>query len=119
VNPDAAEVRFGRFRLDPTRRLLHVDGEPSKLGARAIDVLLVLVRNRDRIVTKDELLDAVWPGLVVEENNLQVQVSALRKLLGPHTIATIPGRGYQFIADLDNDGGAERSAGPTAAVNRS
>ena len=111
VTSDAAEYRFGRFRLDPTRRLLYVDGTPSKLGARAIDVLLVLVRSRDRIVGKDELLDLVWPGLVVEENNLQVQVSALRKLLGPQTIATIPGRGYQFIADL-----ATGSAPPATAA---
>ena len=55
-----------------------------------------LIKHRDRVVTKDELLDMVWPGLVVEENNLQAQVSTLRKLLGPKAIATIPGRGYQF-----------------------
>ncbi|HQR56108.1 MAG TPA: winged helix-turn-helix domain-containing protein [Burkholderiaceae bacterium] len=95
--------RFGRFQLDPVRRVLRVDGTPARLGARAIDVLLVLVRQRDRIVSKDQLLDLVWPGLVVEENNLQVQVSSLRKLLGPEAIATVPGRGYQFVADLDDD----------------
>ena len=101
MNSDAAEFRFGRFRLDPIRRVLHVDGAATRIGARAIDVLLVLIQRRDGIVSKDELLDLVWPGLVVEENNLQVQVSALRKLLGPQTIATIPARGYQFIADLE------------------
>ncbi len=115
MSPANAEFRFGRFHLDPVRRLLRVDGAPTRLGARAIDVLLVLVRHRDRIVSKDELLDLVWPGLVVEENNLQVQVSALRKLLGPQAIATIPGRGYQFIADLDSD--AAREPAPEAATD--
>ncbi len=112
MHSEIAEFRFGRFQLDPVRRVLRVDGTPARLGARAIDVLLVLVRQRDRIVSKDQLLDLVWPGLVVEENNLQVQVSALRKLLGPQTIATIPGRGYQFIADLDGDS----PKGPTTVV---
>ena len=62
-------------------------------------MLLALVERRDRVVPKNELLDLVWPKLVVEENNLQVQV-ALRKLLGPHAIATIPGRGYRFALPL-------------------
>ena len=114
MNSADGEFRFGRFQLDPVRRVLRVDGTPARLGARAIDVLLVLVRQRDRIVSKDELLDLVWPGLVVEENNLQVQVSALRKLLGPQAIATIPGRGYQFVADLDDDGLREAAALPAS-----
>ncbi len=78
-----------------------VDGQPATLGARAFDLLLVLFERRDRTVAKNELLDLVWSGLVVEENNLQVQVSTLRKLLGPHAISTIPGRGYRFTMDLD------------------
>jgi len=118
VSPDAAEFRFGRFQLDPTRRLLRVDGVPARLGGRAVDVLLALVRHRDRIVGKSELLDLVWPDVVVEENNLQVQVSALRKLLGPQSIATIPGRGYQFIADLQVSPAAKPApARPHAADN--
>ena len=116
MTSEVAEFRFGRFQLDPVRRVLRVDGTPARLGARAIDVLLVLVRQRDRIVSKDQLLDLVWPGLVVEENNLQVQVSALRKLLGPQTIATIPGRGYQFIADLDRAGSTAPSPLPDGAA---
>jgi len=104
MTPDSAELAFGRFRLDPMRRMLRADGEPVRLGARAIDVLLELVRHRDRIVSKDQLLDSVWPGLIVEENNLQVQISTLRKLLGPQTIATIPGRGYQFIGEISGVG---------------
>jgi DNA-binding winged helix-turn-helix (wHTH) protein len=92
--------RFGRFELrDDTRELL-ADGAPVALGARAYDVLTALIERRDRLVTKNELLDIVWPKLVVEENNLQVQISALRKLLGPQAITTIPGRGYKFTAPL-------------------
>jgi hypothetical protein len=66
---------------------------------------------RERVVTKDELLDLAWPGVVVEENNLQVQISTLRKLLGPQSIVTIPGRGYRFSLALDGTPG-----GATAAV---
>jgi predicted ATPase/class 3 adenylate cyclase len=65
---------------------------------------LALAERRDRIVTKAELMDLVWPGLVVEENNLQVQVNSLRKLLGSDAIATIPGRGYRFTAQPAGEG---------------
>lgn len=92
---------FGRVALRPAQRQLLIDGQPAVLGARAFDLLLALVENRDRLVSKNELLDLVWPGLVVEENNLQVHVSALRKLLGPQAIATIPGRGYRFTLATD------------------
>ena len=88
--------RFGRVEVRPAERALLIDGKPAELGSRAFDVLQALIIHRDRVVTKDELLDMVWPGLVVEENNLQAQVSNLRKLLGPQAITTIPGRGYQF-----------------------
>ena len=90
--------RFGRFEILTAERRLQVDGKPVALGSRAFDLLAALAARRDRLVTKDELLDVVWPGLVVEENNLQVQISALRKILGAQTIATVPGRGYQFTA---------------------
>jgi len=97
-----APISFGRYLWRPAQRLMLADGEPlTTLGARALDLLHVLVSNRDRVVGKDELIDAVWPGLVVEENNLQVQVSALRKALGRDAIATIPGRGYRFTAAID------------------
>src|SRR5258705_13798254 len=81
-----AIYQFGRFELRTAARLLLVDNEPAPLGARAFDVLLALLERRDRVVPKNELLDLVWPGLVVEENNLQVQVSALRKILGQQAI---------------------------------
>ena len=99
-------LRFGPFELQARHRRLLRDGEPLPVGARAFDVLVALAGRRDRIVTKAELMDLVWPGLVVEENNLQVQISSLRKLLGSGAIATIPGRGYRFTAQLaSNDEG--------------
>ena len=99
-----AIYRFGRFELNPSTRQVMVDNQPAPLGARAFDVLLALIERRDRLVTKNELLDLVWPGVVVEENNLMVQVSALRKLLGGDAIATIAGRGYRFTLALDQEG---------------
>ena len=88
-----------------------VDGESASVGARAFDLLIALIDHRDRVVTKDELLALVWPGLIVEENNLQVQVSTLRKLLGPQALATIPGRGYRFTLKLDGESASPRAAG--------
>ena len=79
-------------------------GSPVPLGARAFDVLQALIERRERVVTKDELLGLVWPGVVVEENNLQVQISTLRKVLGHEAITTIPGFGYQFTLRLQPDG---------------
>src|SRR5512143_2929164 len=87
---------FGRFEIRPAERQLLADGHVVALGPRAFDVLLALANRGGELVTKDDLLEIVWPGLVVEENNLQVQVSAIRKLLGAEAIATIPGRGYRF-----------------------
>jgi predicted ATPase/DNA-binding winged helix-turn-helix (wHTH) protein len=92
------EFAFGRFMIRPAERRLLVDGKPVVLGGRAFDLLLALTERRDRVVSKNELLDVVWAGRVVEENNLQVQISTLRRILGPETIATVPGRGYQFTA---------------------
>jgi predicted ATPase/DNA-binding winged helix-turn-helix (wHTH) protein len=97
-----APLRFGRAEVRPSERQLLVDGRAVALGARAFDVLLTLLERRERVVSKSELLDSVWPGLVVEENNLQVHISTLRKLLGPQTISTIPGRGYRFTAKLES-----------------
>ena len=90
---DSCEVRI-------TERRLLVDGQPVVLGARAFDVLQALIEQPGRVVSKERLFERAWPGLIVEENNLQVQVSALRKLLGSKAIATVPGRGYSFTAAL-------------------
>ena len=101
VSALAAEISFGRCVIRPTHRDVLLNGKPAKLGARAFDLLVVLVERRDRVTSKDELLELVWPKLIVEENNLQVHISALRKLLGAQAIATIPGRGYQFTLLAD------------------
>jgi DNA-binding winged helix-turn-helix (wHTH) protein len=101
--PMNLSFRFGRFELRPASRQLLVDGQGVALGARAFDVLRLLIEHRERIVLKDELLDIVWSGLVVEENNLQVQISTLRKILGRDAVSTVPGRGYQFCMELEND----------------
>src|SRR5437763_15559719 len=99
----AATYRFLTAELQPAQRILRVDGRDCQVGARAFDLLLALVERRERVVLKGELLDLVWPRIVVEENNLPVQVSNLRKLLGANAIATVPGRGYRFVASLVDD----------------
>ena len=107
-----ANYKFGRFALSPATRQLLVDDQPVSLGARAFDVLRALIERRERLVTKEELLDAAWPGLVVEENNLQVQVSALRKILGNDAIVTVAGMGYRFALPI-GAGVATNAASPT------
>lgn len=92
----AKSWRIGDFELRVEERRLLLGGETLALGARAFDLLLALVEHRDRVVDKDELMNLVWPGVVVEENNLTVQVSALRKLLGANALTTVRGRGYRF-----------------------
>ena len=112
-------LRFGKVEVRPSTRELLLDGMPAKLGARAFDVLLTLIERRDRVVGKDELLEAVWPGMVVEENNLQVQISTLRKLLGAQAIATVPGLGYRFTLRPDYEfvpGAAPDRRRPSIAV---
>jgi len=94
---------FGRARFDRAARELRIDDRRAPLGPRAFDLLAMLVENRDRAVSKHELLDTVWRGVVVEENNIEVQISTLRRLLGPHAISTIPGRGYRFMLHCDGE----------------
>jgi DNA-binding winged helix-turn-helix (wHTH) protein len=95
------QIESTRIRISAAQRALWVDGQPAIVGARAFDLLLALVERRDRVVGKNELLEVVWPKLVVEDSNLHVQISTLRKLLGPSCIATIPGRGYRFTAPIE------------------
>jgi predicted ATPase/DNA-binding winged helix-turn-helix (wHTH) protein len=106
----APSYRFDRFELRPAERALQADGRPVRIGGRAFDMLVALVERRDRVVGKHELMDLVWPNLFVEENNLQVQIMALRKLMGPAAIATVPGRGYRLTLAVRPD-----AAHPTAA----
>jgi TolB-like protein/Flp pilus assembly protein TadD len=90
----------GECEVRPDERRVLAGGQPAVLGARAFDLLMCLIEHRDRVVTKDELMKLVWPGSVVEENNLTVHVSALRKLLGAQAVATVPGRGYRFSMEV-------------------
>jgi DNA-binding winged helix-turn-helix (wHTH) protein len=97
--------RFSEFELDVPKRLLLRDGEPVSLNPKALDLLVVLVESRGEIVSKDDLLEKVWPDQIIEEGNLKVHVSALRKAFGQtgndhRFIVTVPGRGYSFVADL-------------------
>ena len=97
-----ATIEFGRFRLLMRRRQLHADGVPVELGTRAFDVLVVLIDADGALVTKDELLARVWPGIFVDATNLKVQVSLLRKTLGKDRdfIRTEFGRGYRFTGSI-------------------
>ncbi len=93
---DAMDIRFGEYRvLRQERQLLGPSGAVD-IGARSFDILLMLLERANSVVGKSELLDAVWPGLTVEENTLQVHISALRKLLGRSLIRTVHGRGYKY-----------------------
>jgi DNA-binding winged helix-turn-helix (wHTH) protein len=85
-----------RLDIRPDTRELLIEGAAVPLGARAFDVLAHLRRQPDRVVSKAELLEKVWGGLAVEEGNLTVQISALRKVLGAKAIATVPGVGYKL-----------------------
>ncbi len=94
---------FAEFELDAGKRRLLRDGKTLGLNAKAFDVLVFLAENAGRVVSKEEILDAVWRDQFVEEANLAVQISQLRKVLGeqkdnPRFLVTIPGKGYKFIA---------------------
>jgi DNA-binding winged helix-turn-helix (wHTH) protein/TolB-like protein len=99
---------FGRYRVNAIRRQLLCDGKPVQLTAKAFDTLMVLVGRSGQLVTKDELMLAVWPDTVVEENNLIQQISYLRRLLGERAgensfIVTVPGRGYTFVPAVHHE----------------
>lgn len=88
---------FESCEFHPATRRLLVNGVDHVLGGRAFDLLQTLIENHDRVVSKDELYERVWPGLAVEPGNLQVQIWALRKVLGHQVIATVARRGYRFM----------------------
>jgi predicted ATPase/DNA-binding winged helix-turn-helix (wHTH) protein len=102
VSEAPSGIAFGRFLLLPQRRELLADGRPVKLGGRAFDVLSALIEARGAVVSKDALMARVWADRIVEENNLQLQISALRAAFGAdrHLIRTISGRGYQFTGEI-------------------
>ena len=93
--------RFGRFEIRRRQSQLWADGKPVELGSRAFDVLLALIEAAGMLVTKSELIERGWPGQAVEENNVQVQIHALRRVLGQDRdlIQTVAGRGYRFVGE--------------------
>lgn len=94
------EYRFGPFTVQPDERRLMGHAGVLSMAPRAFDLLLFLLQNAGHLVSKDNLLAAVWSGVVVEEANLHVQVSALRRILGQAVIETVPRHGYRFCADV-------------------
>src|SRR6266480_4640302 len=111
----AENFAFGPFQLLAARRELLAHGVPVTLGQRAFEILLMLVNSHGQLVTKDELMAEVWPGVVVEENNIQVHISAVRKVLatagdGERYLLTVAGRGYRFVAPVKRECAAELKA---------
>src|SRR3989454_1463561 len=98
----SAVLEFSRFKVVRYRRELFVDGQLIELGGRAFDTLLAFIDAGASVIGKDELMRRIWPDRIVEENNLQAQISALRKVFGAdrHLIRTVAGRGYQFTGEI-------------------
>ena len=107
---------FGDFELVPQRRLLARYGKPVKIGSRALDLLVVLVENAGNVITKDDLISRVWGDVIVEDTNLRVHISVLRRVLGDdgfesRFIVHVARRGYIFVAPLERPAG-HRIASP-------
>src|SRR5947208_16639318 len=107
MNESGAKIyKFDQFRLDVEDKTLWRGGEIIPVPVKAAEMLTLFIENRGRTVTKDEILEKIWQDTFVDENNLAVMVSALRKALGEkkdenHFIETVPRRGYRFVANLD------------------
>lgn len=93
-------VRIGHLYVSLENREIQLNGESLRIGTRAFDILELLIRADGEVVSKDEIMRCVWPDTVVEENNLQVHIAALRKAFGGDrdVIRTVPGRGYRLLA---------------------
>src|SRR5215471_11044035 len=112
---DREWISFGRFRLDVGRRELLRDGEPVQLNGRALAILCALAAAKGEVVGKDELMNRLWPGRIVEEGNIHVYVSALRRALDDHGeghsyVVTVPGRGYRLVGLAGSPGAAVSAA---------
>ena len=98
--------KFDEFQIDVPNRQLRRGDAPVVMPAKAFDLLLALVENKGRLIEKDELFSRVWQDQIVEESNLTVHVSQIRKALGekrqnPRYIETVPGYGYRFVGDVE------------------
>ncbi|HEX8650201.1 MAG TPA: winged helix-turn-helix domain-containing protein [Pyrinomonadaceae bacterium] len=103
--PSDRLYEFGPYRLDAVKRVLLREGEPVPVTSKAFDTLLLLIEHSGQVLQKDELMKALWPDTIVEENNLTQQISMLRKALGERAhehryVVTVPGRGYSFVAQV-------------------
>ena len=117
--PQSGLYRFEEFELDPLRRTVARAGTPVAVSPKAFEVLCYLVKNPARVVTKEELLTAVWPESFVEEGNLAQHISALRKALADKAdcIVTVPGRGYQFTAQVERKLAGSNAFGETQQLS--
>src|SRR5437763_15953298 len=107
---------FGPFRLDPVKRLLFRGDETVKLAPKSFETLLALVEHHGRVLEKEELMKLLWPDSFVEEGNLTLNVSNLRKALGENPqqheyIVTVPGKGYRFVASVKESAGVREESG--------
>src|SRR5271156_2081842 len=98
-------ISFGPYRLLAAQRLLLEGDQPVRLGSRAFDILEALIERAGEVVGKEELIARAWPQTIVEESNLKIQMSALRRALGDgqggnRYVLTVPGRGYNFVAPV-------------------
>src|ERR1051325_6603558 len=96
---------FGPFRLNVEQRFLQRNGEPLAIESKPLEILALLIKNNGCLVTKDRLMQKIWPNTIVEDSNLTVCISKIRKLLGDHPrrhkyIATLPRRGYRFVGSV-------------------
>jgi predicted ATPase/DNA-binding winged helix-turn-helix (wHTH) protein len=116
---DAQTISFGPFRLSTEKRLLLEGDRPVRLGSRAFDILAALVDRPGEVVGKEQLIARAWPQTVVEESNLKIQVSALRRALGDgqggnRYVVTVPGRGYNFVAPVRREETLRAASAPPA-----
>src|SRR6266704_6070650 len=118
---DGGAISFGPFRLLAAQRLLLEGDNPVRLGSRAFDILAALVERPGEVVGKQELIARAWPQTFVEDANLKIQVSALRRALGDgqgghRYVVTVPGRGYNFVAPVLHEEPARVALPPAVAL---